>query len=399
MLMNGGVQPWTVSFPRGAALPAAIRPGQAIQTTVQGARGMLSVNMGGIRIPLEGASALEPGQLVRLEILAGEGGYQIRVSPLPTPEIPASPSQTLTPLLRSVLDSLGAPPSADSATLWIPAHLTASAPAIRQILLLFLAQDALGSELRELVALLQQAASAGAIPPDNAAAIAAWLAPLTSPETAGLRDLLKSLSRGVASEARLARALDTGTLEEALELLRNDLRSEVSRLRGQEAFTTWLRGQGQLRRFSQTVERILDRLDGAHLQNLRSFEQPYIFFELPFPPESGFEHAQVHLFGDAPARGKRIEKNNATIVFDLSLSRLGALWIMLRITAGRCQCRIQATSTETIAALEKARPDLADAIARAGFAGSHFEFTLWDGDRLRETTALLKRFTGFTAHV
>jgi hypothetical protein len=391
----------------GAPSPArtanALQPGQILRVIVQGSSEGLAIRVAGQRIPLGSAGAeFAAGQTVRAEVVAtGNNTFALRLTPEPTPAsasapgpaTPQSPPAATAPSLpgaaAALAEALGR--ASDSATLarMIPPEVRANDAAVRQLLNLFMSRGALGDEVRAMATLMAQAASAGVVPELTAAFVSAAGAFIQA-DAASLRGMLEKLTRGRGAEARIAEALAAGNVDEAMAELEASLRTLVGRLRGHDAVRAWMRGQGVLKAFEEMAQHVLERLDGAALQNLRGMQQPYVFLELPLPRESGFHHAQLHLFGDGP--GKTFDQAHATFALDLSLSRLGDLWVLFRAAPGQCQCNIRAVAPAARDALQAGAAEFEEALARAGYPHVRVEVQPWDGDRLRAAASLMDRF-------
>jgi hypothetical protein len=171
----------------------------------------------------------------------------------------------------------------------------------------------------------------------------------------------------------------------------------LSRIQQDPDVARFVAETGQVREFHGAVERVLDRLSGRQLQNLHSVDRSYQFFELPVAGDSPYRHLQVHFFGHEGRGRKRFDPKNATVVLDVSMSRLGDLWINLAIANGRCTCTIRATDQETVDAIESGRDELRRALDGVGYPGAQVRVSLWDGDRFAAATKLIRRFTGFHA--
>ncbi len=372
----------------------ALRPGQVFQTVVGMQGDKLLLQLGAARVALDPSVELTPGDTVRVEILGTAAKLQLRISPAGASAGTASQTAAANTLMASVLESLGALPLADAAPALIPAHLPQTTQALQQLFALFLSRGTLGSDVEQLAALLTQASAQGAVPTHLAAQFSAWVAQFAAAEASGLKNLLEQLGGRRSLEARLALALQTGTLDAALESLSQDVRVQLAQLRNLEPLRAWLRENGQLRRFDDMAQRVMDRLSGGQLQNLRGLEQPYLFVEIPLPPGGDLRHAQIHFFDEGHAKGKPFDQNNALVAFDLSTTRLGDLWITLQVTSGRCACHLRATTPDTVNAIKEASGALADSLLNAGFPDAHITVSLWDGDRLRAAAGMMRRFSG-----
>ena len=198
---------------------------------------------------------------------------------------------------------------------------------------------------------------------------------------------------GRSMEARLASAISSGRIDRLLIALREDIQAELLRLRNDEAVARHFRNEGRINEFQQAADRLLNRLTAIQTQNLRAFELPYLFLELPFAPESPLRHVQLHFFGEGQGSSSRFDAKNSTVVIDLETANLGALWITMTITSGHCSCWLRVTEMRLVEQLEDAAGELVEQFAQAGYPGAEVQVTLWDGDRLKETAGLMRRFS------
>ncbi len=381
----------------------ALRAGQTFSTLVQELRGQLLLQLGAQRVPISTDSGLRPGQLVQVEVLPSKEGLQLSITAAPaTPgtELAATAAgRELAAPLAQVLETLGVLNKADAVMRLIPQDLFPHSESVRQLLSVLLLPSTLGDDLRQVLALAENAVLAGAIPASATEAFQRLAGMLMAMQTDGFGPVLKQLGQARGIEARLAHALETGKWQEALQSMQAHLRLQVAQLRGNEALLLYLRGQGQLRRFEKTIERIVDRMTGTDLQNTRSADRPYVFLELPTPPGGGLDRLQIHFFGDSSAQDRHFDKRNAFVALDLSVARLGDLWVGMRVTQGQCQCNFRAATSETRAAIEDAAPELVEALNTAGYPGAQVSVSPWDGNRLHELAALMRRFGGIDMNV
>ena len=135
---------------------------------------------------------------------------------------------------------------------------------------------------------------------------------------------------------------------------------------GDEKIAQFLRSVGQFRGFEQAVSRVLDRLAGVRLTNLRSLDQAYHLMEIPVDPQTGFERIQVHFWGDPGQKQKGFDAQNATVAIDVSMTALGDLWIVLAVGEAGRRCTIRAAEEAARNALASGRDDLCAALAKAG---------------------------------
>ena len=316
--------------------------------------------------------------------------------PLPAAPSAAGSSGAWTQLVSQALQSLNVIANQDLAASLLPAGLPPTAAAVRQLLSLFASRGTLPEDLHALTGLLQQAAEGGALPLAQQQAFATLAGQFAAGEAREFLALLRQLNSGKTLEARLALALQAGQPEAVLQNLQQELRAVLSQLQGREALLAYFQAKGVLRSFQRASQRVLERLTGADLQNLRGLEQRYVFWELPFPPESPLRHAQVHLFQEGGKGRKGSSSNEATIVFDLDTTQLGPLWIALQLHPARCQCTIRATSEAARNALQEDAQELINALEQAGYANARIQTLPWDGDRLRAAAELVARFRGIT---
>lgn len=383
-----------VNLSVNAATATAFRPGQVFQTVVQGGAGDAFLLLQANRIPLE-SNTLTAGQAVRVEVLPGANTLQLRVTPLnpATPPV-GTPGNALEQLVGHVLQTLQSEASASDATRLLPAALPATASAIRQLLAVFVSRGNLASDLHDLAGLLQQASADGALTPQTLASFTALVGQFNAAESQDFKQLLRQLQSGQSLEARLARALEAGNLTTALRGAQEDLRTLLAGLRGNEMVLAYFRGKGVLRRFEQSLQQVTERLTGVDLQNLRGHEQAYAFWELPLPPEAPIRHAQVHLFGEGKNRRSSIDRENATVVLDLSTTKLGDLWITLQFHEHRRLCTFRVTNPAAAAELEANANELIAALEGIGYPNTRVQTITWDGDRLRAAADLMSRFQG-----
>ena len=304
--------------------------------------------------------------------------------------------ESLRALIASVLELLDARVPTEIARPLVPAHLPLTQTAVRSLLTVLLVRSTLGDDLTLIRTLVSQAATAGAAPAGPAEATLAALEQVLASDVSGLGELVRRLvSRaGHSVEGRLAHALETGEIDDLLEFVARDLRVQLSRLREDGLLTRFLEERGQLRGFQSAIDRVLERLAGAQVQNLRGGQQAYHFVELPMASDGPITRAQVHFFGEGRGKGRRFDGQDATVVLDVSTTRLGDLWVRLAIAGGRCACGFRTTSEEAARAIEAAAPELVQSLADAGYPGAEVHVAGWDGDRIRETVNLMSRFTG-----
>lgn len=402
----GGINPITFSVFAQSAVISALRPGQVAEGTVQANEKGLLLRIGNLDIPIEPVSELQPGSRVSAELVRTNEGPQLRITALPNPPAQsgsppaassASPPQ-LPAILTNVLESLNRLDVIRQAVHLLPRDLPHNANAIRQVLTLYLNRGQVGPDLTHIADAVMQAVNGGAIAERDVSAVAAFLRLAT---TEGGDDALAMLRRsaeqtGKPLEARLAAAVAAGTVDELLAELDQDVAVQLHRLRANDALRSFLRRTGRLTDFDNALERTIDRFSAGHLQNLRSAEMPYHFLEVPFDPNFMNAQAQIHIFGEGGGKGKAFDPDNSTIVIDLATTNLGDLWISLNIARGACQCWIRATDVDVVRAVEESASDLAARLHASGYPGARVQATLWDGNRIKEASNLLRRFEGIS---
>ncbi len=392
----------TFSPGNGALLPADLHVGQRVSTLVQGQSPQLFLMLSGLRIPLDAqsAAALAPGQSVWVEILQGKkpGQFQVRVSPQPQSSAPpassaASGQASLMPMLNSVLDMLEGALSERDAVQLLPRQLPQEGAVIRQLFNLFTQQGKTGADLQSLALTLADAHTAGALDSSTYTLLLNCLGEFQMGDEKNFRKALSMLGKGQSLEGFLAKVVaDTATLDEATLPPALRLLITLGRLQQDEDFQQYLLETQKKNPFDQVVQRITERLDGGQWQNLRNQEQPYLFLELPLPPGEALYDAQLHFFADGHASKQRFDKKNATVVLDITLTRLGPLWITFHVSQNQCQCHFRATQPDIVALLEGNAQALSKELAEVGYVTPHIRVSLWDGDRVQACVRLMQRF-------
>lgn len=390
----GGVQPFVVPLATSQGLPSGLRVGQTFQSVIQGQPGTLSVVIGGTRVPIGDLPQLIPGQVVRGEVLRVDSGLQIRITPQSaSPAGPAGTPAPLSQVVATVLESLSALGAAGDAAHVLHQSMPANEAAVRNVLNLFLSDAQTGSDLNALLGTVNAAAQAGALSQRLADSFGLLVSTLVFAGDRDLRALLQHWRHGGRTvEGRLAMAMQSGRLNELLAELDGDLRGLLLRIRHDETFVRFLRGEGRFRGFQDATDRVLERLTGAALQNLKSLEQPYLFLDIPAHENTDLERLQLHFMSERKDGGKRVDPRNCTVAIDISLSRLGALWIVLRVVQSRCSCLIRAMSVHIVDTLRSEQAGFVESLASAGFDAAQVRFGLWQGNRLREVGQFLRQY-------
>jgi len=391
--------------PLGTPGAGTLRTGQVLQGSVVGSPGNLELRVAGLRALLGASIALTPGQTVNVTVEAAEGGLRLSVAPLasaaevlpgsPAAEALPGPASMLPGFLSRALDLLGAADRRDALVPLVPASLPPSVAAARALLALFISPSSLAGDLELLATMTGRALEAGALPQELGTRLGALLGGLLSTEAEALPATLRQWAAQARHtlEARVLEALTSGRVAELPARLQEDLRALLLRLHEDEGMRGHLVRRGELGAFEGALERVLERLAGSQLQNLRAFEGPYLFLELPAGEGAAFARAQVHVFGEGGHGGRGFDARHASVALDLSTASLGDLWVDLVMVEGRCRCTLRAARPETVAAIARELGDLERTLADAGYPGAVLQVVPWDGNRLAETARLMHRFS------
>ncbi len=387
-----------LNLPLKALGTSSLRSGMRAQGTIEGVPKALVLAVAGQRVPLPEAADLVPGQTVTVEVAETPQGMQLRLAPVSgrSQEAPATPLPTAE-ALSFALEALDVRATSETVSQLLPASLPRTEAAIRSFVALFVRPQTTHEDLALIASLVAQAAEAGALPPETADEIltvlrqAASFAPTDAEGDTAPRPMPQPARPFEAAVANALPANDAATVSSAL---REDARAIIMRLQHDETFTGFIHEKGQLRAFQDAGARVIDRLTAAHLQNLHGLDQAYYFAEIPLPANAPVSQARIHIFGDGQRGRHEFNAKNASVAMDLSTTHLGDLWIALQMIEGRCTCHFLATSEEAAARIETGSADLKQALERAGYAGASVHVGVWDGDRLRETARLMRRFSG-----
>lgn len=292
---------------------------------------------------------------------------------------------TLTPAFASApVTSTTSGPSTPQIPVPLPIVGTA---AEAQIQTLFTQAGSLGAGIAALQTSIAAPTVAAVIPADIGTAFAAVLAPLLRPEASDFSGAVKRWSQRLATPSEAALAKASGSPVDTPAAVMQFLRSDP-------ALRQMLAERGDLRAFDGMADRLLDRLGGGHLQQLRSLEQPYWFSEFPFDPASGIERALVHFFTDQSGGGGNSESPSASVVLDLSLTRMGDVWAKLVLLADQCTCHISVTDEEVLGVVQEYADELTAGLASTGVQHVSVHADLWDGNRIDRSAALLSAMDG-----
>ena len=389
------VQPTIIALGPRAGIGNLLTPGQALQTVVQGSGQSLFIQMGALRVPLDASAPFSTGQAVLVRLLEGGEGLQLRITPQGAPqgENAAPAPSALGELVGRLAQLLGNPQATGNALRLIPPQLPQTAGAVEAFLRIFFGGRSPGSDLEQVGASLAAARAEGVALGTVTEALLTLLGELGVLEGSALKQRLERMQGDRAFEARLAALLKAGGAGKLPGALLDTLRAQLAALRNETALLAYLKRHGRLRGFKEAVGRIGERLANGQLQNLRGLEQPYLYLDVPLLPQSGIHRARLHFFPEG-GRGTKADKAAVTVVLDLSTTRLGDLWVNMRAMAGTCECRFRADSAEAVAAIKEMAGELTAQIEGAGYTQVHIDATLWEGDAIAETVALMRRFAG-----
>jgi hypothetical protein len=420
-LPYGGVNAIQYSVATQPAQGVTLRPGAVYQATVGGAPENPTLVIGNTVLGVRPMADIQPGQQVQVEIMSTGERPQLRIlqqggggppaqpggvanpgaaapGAAAAPSLPAAVAgqavaapQEIAQALARVLGTLGASRSAADAMRVIPRAMPPAEGALRSLMRLFFSRVDMGEGLARLRQILAQAAGAGVLQDNETEALGALLARLVVNEDDDLMPALRQLARQASSpvEARIAQAVASGRMGDLIDVFAGDLRAQLAALRENPALVRYLDGQGLTGEFRGLLDALTERLEGGHLQNLRSLDLPYLFLEIPFDPQGPLRQGQLHLFGDSRQQGRGFDRDNALVVLDLSTDRHGDLWVSMQVTQAACACTFRATEPALADAINAAASDLSEALAAAGYPNAQVQARLWDGDRLGELAAVL----------
>lgn len=376
---------------------AGLRVGQTLQGFLAKAGNEWVIQASGLRLPVPEGATLPEGQPLRITVLEAGETLRVQVQALPASAQAATSSfspSILSELAKALATALGLRATSEETMALILGLKNASATSLRQVLSTLGSTRSLGTDLEELMALLGRALSGGILPRSTLAPLQRFLSLLQPEDAEGFGQLLKTMSQEGQIPARLAAGAEAGILHQVAAQIREGLLNQLMLLDQNKALREFLAQNRLEKRFSEILGRLTDRLHGADVQVARGANHPYYFFlDLPFGKETGIEHAQAHFFG-SNEKGSKKKAAVSSIVLDVAASHLGNLWITLGIQAARCQCTVRATAPEVIAAMEASRDELRRALDGAGFKDSLVAIEFWDGNRLRETGALIRQLSG-----
>lgn len=398
----GGVNPIFASILAQPFQAAALRPGQVLQGLVQSVGPQTLIRFGGLVIPVEKVEALEPGQQVSAEVVRGESGLQLRITP-GAAQPPQLTTETAAPLLRdltgmivSALQSLGKLDLAEQAAGIVPRAVAGNASAVRLVLSLLLGPAESGGDAFRAAQIIRQAIDQGVVSERDMRDLLPLLRGMAADDVDDavflMRHAASASQRPLA--ARMTEVVSRGDARQLLASLADDIPAALARLSLNDAFAEFLRRSGQSDDFHHAIRNLVDRFAAAQLINARGADVPYLFFAMPVAFDSPIRFAHIHVMGEGGGKSQRFDAKNVTVVFDISTASLGELWITLTAAHGACSCWIRAGNLDAVALIQSHADELAGRLSRAGYAAVEVRATLWDGDRVRELAAMMRRFKG-----
>lgn len=392
-----------------AALNAlAQRATGPIRTTVQGASGNLWIRLQGIRIPLGERPDLAPGRAVLIEVRPGPEGPTLRVMPATSsvaagsmPDAGAAaahPSAAGSPVGSAVvqlLQQFAAMARPDVLQRLLPLGLGLSVDVVRPLVRLLGAPQGFGDDLAAIREGIAQRVAAGTLSADESAALLRLLGEADAPDDAagfGQRVLWASRQSPGRLEALLAQALERGRAGAGALGELEDLRSRLVELRGR--LGAYPDDGGSLGPLRDAINRVVDRLSGAQVQQSRGGDVAYQFLQAPVGATEGYRHAHLHVFLERRRAGADAEYGQAMVAFDVATTRLGPLWITLSTVRNSCVCTFRSESAQVLDAIRQDAAELEASFRTVGFAGAEVRTAPWHGDRLRELADLMTRLSG-----
>lgn len=390
----------TAAFSGDAALQPQV--GQVLQGMIQATNEGLFLIAGLVRVKVPPAPDLIPGQPVTAEVVArnaSDGSIQLRITPRATPSTtqPTVPQSALADMANAILRVLGAVDLPENTAALLPPQLPQTPEAVRAALSFFSARAQMGADIEQVATRIQEAVQTGVPIPAETRAAAALLTRLVASEPDSFEPVLRQwLSEsGASTEARVAQALTSGSPDRLSALIQTDVRVALAQARNDPVLTNFLRARGELPGFQDALTRIANRVDGSQLQNVRGTDIPYWVSAIPFAPGGAIRDGLVHFMPEGRHAHGEAAAGYATVALDLSTTRLGNLWVTLQVGGGECRCRVQASETTAVEALQAATKELETGLIQAGYARPTIQVARWDGNRLRETATLLQRYAGF----
>lgn len=413
-----GQGPFFVSLPSVTeTLLSLIRPGQVLRGIIQGDSHTLSVVVAGRRFLLGDAPQLRAGLTVDIRVVQTEQGSQVQLTPRATgPPVVATEDGAENPriipgdaprpsalrtsfiegLIEAVLKALQGPISKMEATALLPTAVPLTEGAVRSLLGLFTSRATLGRDLELLADLVNQAVARGVLSPKVGERLTGQFRRLLVASAERLLERLPQIEQvfKTSVEGHIARFIAAKGEGLIPATLRGHLLSALSELEQHEALIKFLETEGKLKDFRGAMDRVTDRVRGGHVQNLRSPDLPYLFYEVPVSHKGALRSLQIHIFGEGSKKRGEIDPDNNTVVFDLAMAHLGDMWIRLAVREGFCTCTFKVKGQAILDAIENSSNDLVEDLSETGYKGVKVSASLWDGNRLREVVRLVGGLSG-----
>jgi hypothetical protein len=401
-----------------AATPAGtgaqgLRAGVVYEGTIRVDGNTVSLLIGGQALSLKTALSFINGQRVQAQLVRTPEGMQARITlaggetaagarpgaqPLPNapnaPNAPSAPAATTNAAQLAQLSRMAAevartmPQGLDAGRLGqlLPRQMPPTDGLVRAAMQVLATREAAGADLAAIGKVFAAAAERGVIPATTAGFVLAFQVTDGDQPEAWLRAIQRWVEAASKPlEARLAAALRGGAAADKPLDLGQELRSVLMQARGDEGLARSIQREGGLDAFRQALDRAVDRLTGAQAQNLRAFDGPYLFAELPGGER--FQRAHLHVLGDG-GKGKQ-GGGQRQVVLDVSLRRLGELWLALSVSGPRCQCTVRVADPAILPELTEASADLEASLREAGFPAAEVRVLGWDGDRVAALASVL----------
>ncbi|MBI4558886.1 MAG: hypothetical protein HY706_14985 [Candidatus Hydrogenedentes bacterium] len=392
-----GVRQVLLSLAPQADVLNLLPPGRALQGVVREFPQGLFVVVKHARIPLEPGAPLVSGQRVLVELMQTADGPRLRVAAEPRAAPSLREPSVVTQVLNRILDSLSGTASSSTLQAVLPPNLPSNESAVRELLSLFATRNNSGDDLRQVAALLQRAAAAGAIPREVAESVAILLAGSGMDRPERIEEFVRRWApQSRRSGEALVAKMEARTSANPAVPLAESPRQLLLALSEHPALSRYLDETGQRATFERGLDLVLDRLSATDLQNLRALGVQYAFVELPFPAEGPLQRVQVHFLGGGRHGRNRFDAENAAVVLDISTTRLGDLWIALNVVRGRCACIIRAVEAAATSAIEANSEELIAALRDAGYSAATVEVLPWNGDRLEQLALVLGPLSGLS---
>lgn len=165
-----------------------------------------------------------------------------------------------------------------------------------------------------------------------------------------------------------------------------------------ESFIDFLKRMGYEKEFQRIVELISSRPVTNQVINLVHNNYYYFSFELPLRMEEGFEWARIHAFlseghkkGSTGTKGKN---PYFIVAMDLSLTRLGKIWVDLKQFEDNLECTFKVTQPDIKHAFESVLEELKSRFVDLGYRNVAVQVSVWDGDSKSMTWNLFNIHSG-----